>query len=62
MKVKIFVNEGDAPELERQINAWVAQNRNIEVLHIKQSYAYDGEHYMDALVSVWYLENGSKKQ
>ncbi len=60
MKVKIFVNEGDAPDLEREINAWLGQNKDIEVLQVKQSYAYDGEQYMDALVSVWYRESGSK--
>jgi len=53
MKVKIFSNQGDSPSLERDINAWLEQNKNIEVLHVKQSYA-DGGESMYALVSVWY--------
>ena len=57
MKVKIFSNDGDSPSLERDINAWLEQNKNIEVLHVKQSYA-DGGESMYALVSVWYKGTG----
>ena len=51
----MFVNQGDAPELERDINAWLELNDNIEVLHVKQSYTSDEQH-MYALVSVWYRD------
>jgi len=54
MKVKIFTNEGDAPKLENEINRWLHDNKNIEVQHIKQDYAYDNEQLFYTLVSIWY--------
>ncbi len=54
MKVKIFTNQGDAPELEDKINQWLLDNRDIEVEHIKQDYAYDNEQYFHTIVSIWY--------
>ena len=54
MKVKIFTNQGDAPELEDKINEWLLDNRDIEVEHIKQDYAYDNEQYFYTIVSIWY--------
>lgn len=56
MKVKIFTNQGDAPKLEKEINQWLLDNKNIEVKHIKQDYAYDNEQLFYTLVSIWYEE------
>ncbi len=56
MKVKIFLNEGNAPALEREINKWLAQNPKIQVSHIKQNYAYDNEETFYTLLSIWYEE------
>jgi hypothetical protein len=57
MKVKIFSNQGDAPKLENEINKWLLDNSNIEIAHVKQSYAYDNEAFFYALISIWYTDN-----
>jgi len=57
MKVKIFSNQGDAPKLEKEINKWLLDNSNIEIAHVKQSYAYDNEASFYALISIWYTDN-----
>jgi hypothetical protein len=54
MKVKIFSNEGNAPELEKEINKWLGDNKNVEIVHVKQSYAYDNTLLFYTLMSVWY--------
>ena len=54
MKVKIFSNEGDAPKLEKDINQWLVEKSNIEILHIKQNYAYDNKQFFYTLISIWY--------
>jgi hypothetical protein len=59
MKVRIFTNEGDAPRLENEINKWLLDNKNIQVKHIKQDYAYDNEQSFCTLISLWY-EKGVK--
>jgi len=56
MKVKIFINEGDVPKLEKEINQWLLDNKDIEIIHIKQDYAYDNKEFFYTLVSVWYEE------
>lgn len=57
MKVKFFTNAGNAPALEKEINQWLHDNRKIEILHIKQDYAYDNKEYFYTLISLWYKEN-----
>ncbi len=57
MKVKIFSNEGDAPKLEKDINQWLHDNSNIEIAHVKQSYAYDNQEVFCTLISIWYTDN-----
>ncbi len=54
MKVKIFTNEGDAPQLEKEINNWLSESKT-HIQHVKQSYACDskGDKFY-ALVSIWY--------
>jgi len=43
MQVKVFSNRRDTPELEAEINSWLKSNSNIQISHVKQSYAYDGK-------------------
>ena len=57
MKVKMFPNQGDAPKLENEINKWLLDNSNIEIAHVKQSYAYDNISFFSALISIWYTDN-----
>lgn len=54
MKLKIFTNMGDASKLESDINRWLAENGEIDVKHVQQSYACDGQAHFYTLVSVWY--------
>ena len=54
MRVKVFSNRRDTPELEAEINSWLTTNSNIQISHVKQSYAYDGKHASYALISIWY--------
>lgn len=56
MKVKIFVNTGDAKRLERELNDWLENNKSISINYIEQSSAYAGES-MSFLISIWYFEN-----
>jgi hypothetical protein len=56
MKVKMFVNEGDIPKLEKEVNQWLGEN-NISALHINQSFTFDSsDNQHSALISVWYEE------
>ena len=55
MMIKIFTNTGDAPKLEKEINQWLNENRNIKIDHVQQSYAYDGQMHFYTLISVWYI-------
>jgi hypothetical protein len=54
MQVKVFSTLADAPKLEADINTWLKNNNNIEISHVKQSYAYYTEHTSHILVSIWY--------
>jgi len=54
MQVKVFSNKGDWPQLEAEINTWLKDNDNIEISHVGQSYAYDGEGAFYTLMSIWY--------
>ncbi len=54
MQVKVFSSKGDAPVLETEINAWLKKNENVQVSHVKQSYASDGQGVFYILMSVWY--------
>jgi len=52
MKVRMFVNNGNADELEKEINEWLARS-SVKVNSIKQSYTCDAKTCY-ALVSIWY--------
>ena len=54
MQVKLFSNRRDTPELEVEINSWLTNNSNIQISHVKQSYAYDGKRVFYTLISIWY--------
>lgn len=56
MKVKFFVNEGDVPELEKEINKWLIDKSKLKVLHIKQNFAYDNVQFFHTIISIWYEE------
>lgn len=58
MKVKMFVNDGDIPKLEREISKRLTENRiDVEHSHIQQSYNYDRESKTSmTLISIWYEE------
>jgi hypothetical protein len=62
MKVKIFLNEGNAPALEREINKWLKDNPNIQIAHIKQNYAFDNDETFYTLLSLWYAEKKALAQ
>jgi hypothetical protein len=55
MKVKVFLNIGNAPALEREINKWLKENPKIKIFQIKQNYAY-GKKEFNTIVSIWYNE------
>ena len=40
--------------MEAEINTWLKDNDNIEISHVGQSYAYDGEGAFYTLMSIWY--------
>jgi hypothetical protein len=54
MQVKMFVNQGDAPKLQEEVNEWLSANR-VNIHHVKQSYAFDskGDTFY-TLISIWY--------
>ncbi len=52
MEVKLFVNSGNASDLEKEINAWLASHK-IQVDTIRQSYTCDAKSCY-ALVSIWF--------
>ena len=56
MKVKMFINEGDVPKLEEEVNNWL-NHKPVNISHIKQNYAYDNkdDRYC-TLISIWYVE------
>ena len=60
MHVKLFSNRRDTPELEVEINSWLANNSNIQISHVKQSYAYDGKRVFYTLISIWYTIQNAK--
>ncbi len=53
MQVKVFLNIGNAPALEREINKWLNENPGIKIFQIKQDYAY-GNREFNTIVTVWY--------
>jgi hypothetical protein len=55
MKVKVFLNIGNAPALEREVNKWLNENKKAKIFQIKQSYAYGSKEF-NTLVTVWYKE------
>jgi hypothetical protein len=55
VKVKLFLNIGNAPALEREINKWLMENPKIKIFEIKQSYSYGNKEF-NTIVSVWYKE------
>lgn len=60
MKVKIFTDEGDAPKLEKEINAWLDEGKAEDIYHIKQSYFYDSKDNVYAgTISIWYKEKAA---
>jgi hypothetical protein len=62
MKVKVFLNEGNIPALEREINKWLTQNPGAVIHHIKQSYAFDNEETFYTLLTIWYGERKAAAQ
>ena len=60
MQVKVFSNKGDAPKLEADINYWLKDNGNIQISHVKQSYAFDAKHAFYTLISIWYTIQQTK--
>lgn len=56
MKVKIFTSEGDALNLEEEINQWLGDKKvSISSSHIRQNYTYNSKDNMFCtLISVWY--------
>ena len=56
MKVKLFLNIGNAPALEREISKWLKENPKIKIFQIKQNYAYGNKEF-NTIVSVWYKES-----
>lgn len=52
MKVRIFSNNGNADELEKEINTWLARSK-VKVEAIKQSYTCDAKTCY-TLVSIWF--------
>ena len=55
MKIKVFLNIGNAPALEREINKWLKENPKIKIMQIKQNYAY-GNREFNTIISVWYTD------
>ena len=52
----MFVNEGDIPKLEEEVNNWLSHNP-VKISHVKQSFSFDSEdHIFRTLISIWYLE------
>ena len=52
MEVRMFANNGNTDELEKEINTWLGRSR-VKVISIKQSYTCDAKTCY-ALVSLWY--------
>lgn len=52
MNVRMFTNNGNADDLEKEINDWLDRT-NVKVIDIKQSYTCDAKTCY-TLVSVWY--------
>ncbi|MGD0277645.1 MAG: hypothetical protein ABSB79_16650 [Syntrophales bacterium] len=52
MKIKIFSNHGNVPQLEEEINEWL-NNDKIHLKEISQSSACD-ETSLYTTISVWY--------
>ena len=61
MQVKVFSNKGDASKLEAEVNTWLKKNNNIEISHVRQSCAYDGEQAFYTLMSIWYTTVAPEK-
>jgi hypothetical protein len=56
MKVKMFVNVGHVSELEKEVNEWL-NNNLVNILHIKQSSAFNNLDHpgsLDTVISLWY--------
>jgi hypothetical protein len=56
MKVKMFVNEGDVPKLEEEVNNWLSHNP-VKISYVKQGFSFDDrDNRFSALISIWYAE------
>jgi DNA-directed RNA polymerase specialized sigma54-like protein len=53
LKMKLFAGQGEAAELEKEVNQWLKENPYITLKEIGQSYASNGDKLF-ALMSVWY--------
>lgn len=51
--MKLFAGQGEAAELEMEVNQWLKENPYITLKEIGQSYASNGDKLF-ALMSVWY--------
>jgi len=60
MKVKIFSDEVDMSELEKKINKWLIENKDIEISEIKQNFQYDDNKSFYIIISIWYEMNKGK--
>jgi hypothetical protein len=55
MKVKMFVNKGDVPKLEEEVNNWLSNNP-VEIYHVKQSFGFDDrDNRFSTLIAIWYV-------
>jgi hypothetical protein len=52
MEVRMFANNGNTDELEKEINVWLSRSK-VKVIDIKQSYTCDAKTCY-ALISVWF--------
>jgi hypothetical protein len=56
MKVKMFTGQGDATELEREVNQWLSENNvSASNAQVMQSYVYDSKNDLfRILISLWF--------
>lgn len=60
LKVKVFESRTNAEgKVEDRINAWLAENQNIEVVTVSQSAVANSQYYSYTTVILWYKELAS---